>query len=86
MNLLLSEPSQNGQIVVEVQILKHGGFRKVIMETDVEPLFACFRVFILRPLSFDFATFPCEDKDDTWHFKLERVVFFEFHSEDLCFS
>lgn len=56
----------------------------MIMETDVQPFFARFCIFILRPFSFDFATFPCEDEDDARHFELERIVFFEFHAEHFC--
>ena len=65
---------------MQIKVFDHWTFREVSVEGDIEPLFAGFGVFLLRPFCFDFASFPGKDKDDAWHCKSKRVMFFKFHS------
>ena len=71
---------------MQMEVFDDRTFRDVTVERDIKPIFAASTILILWPFCFNFAALPGEDEDNTGHVELERIMFFELHSQYLGLS
>jgi len=69
-----------------MEVFDDRAFRDMAIECDIKPILAASTILILWPFCFNFAALPGEDEDNTGHVELERIMFFELHSQYLGLS